>query len=227
MDNGNRNGAGAGRFSRWVDALLRRQRPLESALAPYRRLAMQLHYDLPRPDSVRSTLVVTPATSILNAYGSLDLARCLADALQRPVLLVDACPRAPELTKILNCTHHSGLADLMSDTSLSVDELVLPTSHGNLSFLPAGKMASTPPPAPPDDMRGFLQTFERRYEFMVLCGGAVLTNPLTLAVAPCVGRVLLLVIEDETKVEDLDAAQDALRFCKADRVGLVLTSLAM
>jgi hypothetical protein len=91
-------------------------------------------------------------------------------------------------------------------------------------FLPAGKLEPAPR-ASFADIPGFLNAAKQHYDFTVLCGGAVLTNPGSLAVAPAVGRVLLLAIENVTKIQDLDAARDALHFCKAERVGLVLTSI--
>ena len=63
-----------------------------------------------------------------------------------------------------------------------------------------------------------------RYDFVLLSGGSVLDDSMALALAPHVGGVLLLVVENKTTVEGLDAAQDALSLCKARKVGLVLTT---
>lgn len=215
---------GDGSNSRWWPSLWGRWRRPEQDLAPYRRLALQLHYDLPRPDSARSVLLVTPTTSTLCAYGSAALACCLAEELQRPVLLIDASPRQPEVSRILDCTANRGYADFLSDPTLSLDELVLPTNHENVRFLPAGANLGPSQPASPDDIRVLLKAAESRYEFVLLSGGSVLHNSMALALTPCVGCVLLLAIENETMVDDLDAAQDALSFCKARKVGLVLTT---
>jgi hypothetical protein len=126
---------------------------------------------------------------------------------------------------MLGCRHKLGFADCLSNAALPLTDLVLCTSHANLSFLPAGKPVAGARPSL-DDTRGFLTAAKQHYDFTVLCGGAVMADPGSLAIAPAVGRVLLLAIENETKIEDLDSARDALHFCKVDRVGLVLTSVA-
>ena len=49
-------------------------------------------------------------------------------------------------------------------------------------------------------------------------------NGLALALAPLVGCVLLLATEDETMIDDLDAAQEALRIRKTRDIGVVLAT---
>jgi hypothetical protein len=51
-------------------------------------------------------------------------------------------------------------------------------------------------------------------------------NGLALALAPVVGRVLLLATENETTAEELDAAQDSLHVRNARDVGLILATRA-
>jgi hypothetical protein len=193
--------------------------------APYRRLALQLHYDLCRPDNPRSVLLVTPNPSRLCAYGSATLACCLADELRRPILLVDACPAAPEASRMLGSAAIRGFSDLLLTPSLPWDDLVLPTSHENVWFLPAGATVGPSQAAPPEHIVAVLKAAEARYDFVLVCGGSVLSNTMALAVVPYVGCVLLLAIENQTRVEDLDAAQETLQFCKASKVGLVFTTI--
>jgi len=57
---------------------------------------------------------------------------------------------------------------------------------------------------------------------VLLSGESVLDNSMAMALAPNVGRVLLLATENQSKVADLEAAQDVLNFCKARKVGLLL-----
>lgn len=210
--------------SHWLASLWGRLRQRDLDLAPYRRLALQLHYTLPRPDNPRSALLVTPTPSGLCAQGSVTLASCLGEQLQRPVLLIDVCPRAPEASRILDCSANRGLADILSNPKLPLDELVLPTTREHVFFLPAGTNVNDCARASPEDMSALLKAAETRYDFVLLSGGSVLNDPMALALAPFVGCVLLLVTENETPVGDLDAAQDALSFCKARKVGLVLTT---
>lgn len=220
-NNNNSNNNSNGNHS-WWSFLRKGSDRHDQDLAAYRRLALQLHYDLPRPDNPRSVLIVTPATSTLGARGSLILASCVAEELRRPILLIDACLRGPEVSRILNCTAVAGFSDFLSDPTQPLDNVVLPTNNENVWFLPAGGALSRP--ISPDSVSQFLKTAEARFEFVLVSGGSVLNDSLALSLAPCVGSVLLLVVENETMVQDLNAAQDALGFCKARKVGLVLTS---
>jgi len=212
--NGHSNGNGSGS----------KGRTHEPDLTSYRRIALQLHYDLPRPDSARSVLVVTPAASTFSGYGSAALATCLAQELCKPVLLVDAFPGSPLVAPLLDCPSSPGLGDMIFDPNLTMDRLTLPTSHRFLRFLPAGNAAGVSSQAPEHAASTLLKSAGSQYDFVVLSGGSVLNNHFGMAIVPQVGCVLLLVIENETTIEDLDAAQNALTLGRARKVGLVLTT---
>jgi len=216
---------GDGSNSRWWTSLWRRSRGSEQDLAAYRRLALQLHYDLPRPQSDRSVLLVTPTASALCAHGAATLACCLAEEVSRPVLLMDASPGRPDVTRMLDCAARPGFVDFLADPELKLDDLIVPTTHDSVFFLPAGTgPGPSSQPVSRDGVGALLEAVGSRYDFVLLSGGSVLDNSMALALAPHVGCVLLLVIEQKTTVEDLDAAQDSLCFCKARKVGLVLTT---
>jgi MinD-like ATPase involved in chromosome partitioning or flagellar assembly len=193
-------------------------------MAPYRRLAWQLHYDLPRGEDVRSALLVTPSSSTLCARGGVLLSTCLAEQLRRPILLIDVCPGNPETTRIMGCTERHGFTDFLANPSLLLDELVLPTTCENVSFLPSGKAPARSQPVSHEAIDKLMKASQCRFDFVLLTGGAVLSDPLSLALAPGAGSVLLVVIENETRVDDLDAAQNALNHCKARNVGMLLTT---
>lgn len=198
-----------------------RSQRADKYLAPYRRLALQLHHSLPRPHSPRSVLLVTPTASTLSAYGSATLACCLGQELRRPVLFVDACINKPDVSQLLNCTAERGFAELISNPTLRLEDLVLPSTCENVAFLPAG--AAAYPSKPPDELPAILSRAENQYDFILLAGGSVLGDSMTLALAPYVGCVLLLVIENETMTEALEAAQEVLAFCNPRKIGMVFT----
>ncbi len=193
-------------------------------LASYRRVALQLHLDLPRPDSMRSVLLVTPRSSPFCAYGSAAVASSLATELCKPVLLADASGDRAGLSSLLDYSSAPGFGELIRSPNGSLDELALPTSQEFLSFLPVGKEDGEPRQSPEDGANRLLRSAALRYDFTVVSGGSVLENPLGLNIVALVGCVLLLVIEDQTVREDLDAAQQALILSKARKVGLVLTT---
>jgi Mrp family chromosome partitioning ATPase len=219
--NGNGNGNGNGFNPRLWSAPWQRRGQTEQDAAAYRRLALQLHYDLSHTAGPRSVLLVTPSTSALCARGSVAVASCLAEQSCRRVLLIDVCPENPEASRILQGYGTRGFTDFLGDSKPQLGDLVLPTTCENVSFLPAGADIEHSDPAAPENIKAFLHTAETKYDYVLLCGGSVLHDPTTFALAPYVGRVLLLVIENQTRMEDLDAAQDVLALCKAPKVGLV------
>ncbi len=205
---------------RWWRAW-KRERDLD--LAAYRRVAIQLHQGLPRTESVsRSVLVVTPNESRNWGKGCVTLASCMAEELGRPVLLVDGESNS-EVCGMLASSESHGLKHFLTSASPLLGELVLPTSQPNLYFLPSGTSEGALLSASGENAKALLMEARKYWDFVVVAGGPVLRNPFTLAVAPHVGRVLMLVSENRTPVEDIDAAQIALDGCEAKNVSLVLT----
>jgi len=220
--NGNGNGHGNGLgWRKWLP-WSKLDSP-EEKLAPYRRLALQLHYDLMGADNPRSVMLVTASASELCSHSSSALARCLGEDLRQSVLLVDACPLGGETSRLLECNGHPGFMDMVTRPSLSLQDLVLPTNDGRVSFLAAGGHCDHLQPASPDLLNALLKTMESRYDFTVVAGGSVLDNPAALAMAPHVGCVLLLAVEDETTLDDFDAARVALDVCRPRKFGVVFT----
>lgn len=203
-------------------ALWRRSRDGRSELASYRRIAMQLHYDLPRQEATRAVVVAPPVPAPSSAHAAAVLACCLAEELQKPVLLVDACPGAPEVSAAFGAEDQRGLLDLLGDPAPPLRDVVTPTTREQLWLLPVGRQTGRPVAATPDRIALVLEAVARTFDFAVFAGGSILQNSLSIALAPRVGSVLLLAIEGETRVEDLDTASTALAFCKAAKVGLVL-----
>jgi hypothetical protein len=148
----------------------------------------------------------------------------MAEELSRPVLLVDATQDS-EVSHLLHTPASAGLTDFLADPMRPVQELAFPTSQPNLWFLSRGTGKGPSSPASPENAHDLLLRSAKQWDFTVIAGGAVLKNALALAMAPCVGRVLLLVMENRTHLDDIDAAQNALQQCHARNVSLVLTEL--
>lgn len=204
-----------------ADSPRKRSAKEQAELAAYHRLALQLHYDLPRGQTHRSALIVTPAADIeVAGPGSSGLGTSLADELQKSVLMVDTGGQHNELTDMLGAKGDPGMAELLAEDDLDPTQYVVETSHQHLSFLPSGHWQKPPSP---ERLEALLTKLHEQYDFVVCCGGPLLDNPMALAVAPLVGCVLMLVIEKRTNIDDLNAAHDALDFCHARRVGVVLT----
>lgn len=224
-DFGNTRVNGTGRASWWRRL---RSRPGAEDGSAFRRLALQLHYDL-QGAGPRAVLLGEPGVSAGKGDVAVHLACALASELSKPILLIDASPSRPVTSEWLGIAPAPGFTDLLSpgggsarDGGKRLEEGVYPTSQGNLFVLPAGQpLPLTPEPA---DLRAFLDCATKAYDFVVLAGGSVLNDSLTRALAPHAGCVLLTAVENETLTEQLDAAQSALALSKARKVGVVLTT---
>lgn len=205
-------------------AIWGRNKVKASDLSRYRRLATQLHYDFPRGSSSRSVVVAEAVGSSAAGQASSALACCLADELRRPVLLIDACPHAPDVTVSFGADGQAGLVDALTGSDVTLPDATTPTTQPHLWLLPVGQHRNDSAVATARGIESLLDSALKHFDFVVLSCGSILDNPLSLAFAPHVGTVLLLAVEGETRVEDLDAASNALSFSRARRVELVLAT---
>lgn len=209
--------------SRWRALFRWAMRPAKPDQEPWRRLAMRLRGEFNGVES-RSLMLATAGEGEFEARCSLELAECLADELGKPVLAVDAAPRERRLSRLLQCSELRGLTDALVEPELPLAEIVLRTSHPNVSIVPAGIIAEPAGHVAADRVAVLLEAFHRDHEVVLFSGGAVPANGLALALAPLVGRVLLIAAENETTSEDFDAAQEALRVRNARDIGVVLAT---
>ncbi len=191
--------------------------------APYRRLALQLSYDLEAADTPPSLLIVTPTTSSLSPHATLALSRTMADELQKTILLVDAWPRGPGLSHLLGANDSAGGFTDLVDGGPSLASMVCSTNDPSISLLPAGRVAAPRGIASSANLQGLLEAAQSQADFVLISAGSVLDDPAALALAPWVGAVLLLVIENETRLEDLQVARDVLTARGSRRIGVALT----
>lgn len=210
-----------GSTSRWWSKLGRKR--AEQDLTPYRRLVQQLHHDLRQDEGRLSVLLTSPTNAAISSRGSILLACCAAEELRRPVLLIDACDRDPLTTEMLGAAGRPGFADLRRGTRTPWRDLVLPTVQRDVMFLPAGR-ADAPPEGTPLEVASWLREAENSHGIVILSGGSVLNDSAAAAMAADVGCVLLAVVENQTRVTELDDAQESLAMCRARKVGLLMTT---
>jgi exopolysaccharide/PEP-CTERM locus tyrosine autokinase len=150
-------------------------------------------------------------------FTSINLALSLALEKDTEVLLVDADVAKPHVSRIFKVQSERGLLDLLSDTSLHPDSVILSTDVPGLKLLPAGKQIDTATE---------LLASERMATIAQMLGSAngrriVLFDspPLLLAtesraLASRVGQVVLVVRADGTPqkavLEAIEAIGDAV-----------------
>lgn len=214
------------RVSRWRALFRWAARPPKPDQEQWRRLAMRLRYGLGPGDGPRSVMLVSAGDGELEARCTLELAETLAEELGKPVLIADAAPRERRLSRLLKCEELRGLTDALVEPELPLADIVLRTSHPNIAVVPCGIVADPMGHIATDRVAALLEGFQRDHEVVLFSGGGVPSNGLALALAPVVGRVLLLAAENVTTSEDLDAAYESLRVRSARDIGLVLATRA-
>jgi protein-tyrosine kinase len=139
-------------------------------------------------ETIKHRLALIMITSAMpgegKTFSAINLAMSIANEIDKSVLLVDADVVRPELMRRLGVEADAGLLDLLTDPSLSLDDVVLETNVPKLSLLPAGK--------------------RNNYSTELLASEAMEKLLLSLA-ADCPGRIVLfdappLLVTAEAKV---------------------------
>ncbi|MCG8428772.1 MAG: hypothetical protein MI754_15565 [Chromatiales bacterium] len=196
--------------------------------APYQHLALQLNHEQRRTDDSRALLLVSPDQSVKQAAEAvLEITSSLAKVLCSPVLLIDLCIEHSVLANMLSVSPGRGLREKLQDQSISLGETVLGTSDPNIYFLPAGLDRSQFSNGINNkhdvvNIGPLLKETKERYAYTVLFGGSILNDPISLAVAPHVGRVLLTVVENKTSIADLKASHKSFQLSRVKNVAHIL-----
>ena len=195
---------------------------LDSTAAPYRRLALQLQHEFSADGLGCCLMLCTPNRATLASLAGPCLAYALAEELGQRVMLIDASGADGHLSRTMGCDFQLGWSDLLADEARAIEPMVLPTSHPGVSFLPAGTVPDAVSGRHQGAIPRLLERARAQHPFLILSGGSVLHETAALAAAPHVATVMLMPVENETLVADLDAAQKALRLCKARHIGIVM-----
>ena len=90
----------------------------------------------------QTIMVTSPLQGAGKTFISSNLAYALALEKDRNVLLIDTDNANPSLTRQMKLTGQQGLYDLLSDTGLTLEQVVCQTDIPGLWVLPAGKTAT-------------------------------------------------------------------------------------
>lgn len=197
-----------------------------STVTTYSRLAIRLQNDLRQEGRGSSVLVMPADFDRVAVEASTELAWHLAEDLGRRVLLVDGSFNHLGLTKALGGEEQPGLMELLASDSLCEAEILgsmRRTGHAGIAFIPVGQIDKVRlAPARSDIMRHFLALANGLVDFVVIQGPPVEQASRTLAFGSLVDAVLLVTLEGQLPIEDLVSAQQVLRECGVERVGLVI-----
>lgn len=150
------------------------------------------------------------------SFTALNLAGSLAQHGTDKVLLIDLDAKQMSLSAQLGAGDRIGLHDLIVNTSLRHEDVILSTAIPNLSFMPVGTRvteamdATGMRPMPPTIAR-----IARRFpkHIIILDAPPCLSTSDPHTVAPHVGQVVLVVEAERTQRTEVEAAIDLVRVC--------------
>jgi Mrp family chromosome partitioning ATPase len=211
----------SGWWARW-----RERRMLKHpALNAYRRLVMRLHLELEDLERGRALMLTSPKANRECVQAARELARHLAEQQHQRVLLVDACILHPSLSETLELGGSPGLTSLLDGREDLLSSLVVETEQPGVSFLPAGNLVrGHAGPLWPESIERFVASATAEYDYLLLVCPPVLEDSTVMAFPAAVDFVLLLAVEGDTRMKDLDDAQETLETCRAKRVGIVISN---
>ncbi len=146
-------------------------------------------------------------------FTSINLALSMARERDHSVILVDADVAKPHVSSIFGISDEPGLLDIIEDSSLSVESLIMPTDVDGLSILPAGRprphatelLASSRM----EEIAAALATVAHE-PIILFDSPPLLQTSESSVVATLVGQIVVVVRADSTSHEALQMALKTL-----------------
>ena len=156
----------------------------------------------------RTLLITSALAGEGKSLTTINLAITFAKELHRTVLLVDADLRRQNIHKCLGYKSNAGLADyLVNDAPLQ--ELITRPGIEKLSIISGGQTVRDSTEIISSQKMGLLMDeMKNRYKdrFIIFDSPPILTCPDTIAFAPLVDAVVMVVEADKTSAEDVKKA---------------------
>jgi len=146
-------------------------------------------------------------------FTSINLALSMALEKDLEVLLIDADVAKPHVSKIFGLEHDRGLLDLLVDTHLHPDSLILRTDVERLSILPAGKRIETATELLASArMEAIVRSLvsEGKPRIVLFDSPPLLLSTESRALVANMGQVVLVVRADETAQKAVKDAIEAI-----------------
>ncbi len=214
--------SGEGRASGWLARILSGRASADGMLPSFRRLAMQLEFDLGASDRGR-VLMMAPVGSGEDACAaSTELALVLGGELGKRVLVIDGAFQSASTSVSLGMQDRPGLADLLRREPCA--SRYCEVEGAPWMVMPRGRAdAVRPIPLASGEIRQIIDEARNSFDYVLLATDSPGDDGRALVFPACADRVLLLAIEGRTLLEDVDSCRRALENCSETRVGLVLT----
>jgi capsular exopolysaccharide synthesis family protein len=199
---------------------------LRQPTSAYSEALRRLHIGVELSEAVASpkTILFSSATpsegkSVMVA----SLGRLLASNGKR-VLLIDCDWRSPRLHQIFRCSNRDGLASLLIDKDVQLDQVIHHDALSGVDVMPAGSwsprfahlLGST-------QMRHLLEALEPHYEFIILDTPPALVTADVLSLSRLVEKVVFVVRWGHTRREAVLEALKQILDAQGDVAGVVMS----
>jgi receptor protein-tyrosine kinase len=182
-----------------------------------RPLLMNLHGKSAAPvDRANLIMVTSSLPGEGKTFVAINLAISMAAELDKTVLLIDADVARPSVLPRLGMSATRGLLDILSDSSVTPNDVLLRTNIDGLTIMPAGApRAHATELLASDAMRRLLDEMATRYSDRVLIFDAppLLPSTESRVLATQMGQVIAVVEAEHTPQKAVAEAMAALESC--------------
>jgi succinoglycan biosynthesis transport protein ExoP len=199
--------------------------PASTLAEAYRTLRVSISMLGPEIDR-RVLLFVSAVPGEGKTYTSLNVAAALAFQGQKTVIL-DADLRRPSLQKALlePKAIPAGLTDFFSGNA-TLDQIIIPTSVGNLNFIPAGTRSPNPAELLASaDIKGLFEELLKTHDRIIIDSAPINAVSDTLVLAPHAQKTILVIHSGKTPRKAILRAIHLLRKSGAHVAGFALNRL--
>ena len=150
------------------------------------------------------------------SFTALNLAGSIAQHSTEKVLLVDLDAKLRPISALLGVGDRLGFHDMVADSTLRPEDVILNTAIANLTFLPVGSRSGTL--ADSTSVRPItpvITRLARRFpkHLIMLDAPPCLSTSDPHTIAPYVGQVVMVIEAERTQRTEVDAALDLVRVC--------------
>jgi capsular exopolysaccharide synthesis family protein len=204
------------------------QQVLRDPISPFSEAVRRLFVGVELSEAAVSPKILL-VTSAVPAEGKSVMVASLGRQLAgsgKKVLLIDCDWRSPSLQRIFHCANAKGLANLLAEDDVLLDDCLHRDAESGVDVLPAGSweprllqlLAS-------DRMAGLLEALSAEYDLLILDSPPVLVTADSLALCRLVEKVLFVVRWGHTRQEAVLEALKQLLDAQADIAGIAVSQV--
>jgi len=204
------------------------QQVLRDPISPYSEAVRRLFVGVELSEAAVSPKILL-VTSAVPAEGKSVMVASLGRQLAgsgKKVLLIDCDWRSPSLQRIFHCANAKGLANLLAEDDVLLNDCLHRDAQSGVDVLPAGSweprllqlLVS-------DRMAGLLEALSAEYDLLILDSPPVLVTADSLALCRLVEKVLFVVRWGHTRQEAVLEALKQLLDAQADIAGIAVSQV--